>query len=86
MSLHAFDTHTVTRQGKKLHFDVLLNERDGEKAIAAAKAFLAEQQLDVESLSSQDCLFCHTSERFSELDAQVAEKGYAIITLEGFEQ
>ncbi|ENO1847350.1 DUF2024 family protein [Vibrio vulnificus] len=47
---------------------------------------MAEQQLDVESLSSQDCLFCHTSERFSELDVQVAEKGYAIITLEGFEQ
>ncbi|ENO1847351.1 DUF2024 family protein [Vibrio vulnificus] len=31
MSLHIFDTHTVTRQGKKLHFDVLLNEREMER-------------------------------------------------------
>ncbi|KJY82939.1 hypothetical protein TW81_12115 [Vibrio galatheae] len=86
MSLHVYDTHTTTLEGKKLHFDVLLQQRDAQKAIDAAKAFLALRQLEVESLSSSDCQFCHTSEQFSELNEQVKKNGYAIITLEGFEQ
>ncbi|RJG42586.1 DUF2024 family protein [Motilimonas pumila] len=40
MTLHVFDTFSYSGSGRILHFDVLLPEKDEQRAIACARQWL----------------------------------------------
>lgn len=80
---HIFDTYAKTRKGLIMHFDVVLDENDQQKAIDCAKQWLVSiGQVDA-ILTEENCYFCHSAEAPPELREQMKSRGYAIVKLEG---
>ncbi|UOA07002.1 DUF2024 family protein [Methylobacter sp. S3L5C] len=80
---HVFDTYAKTSKGKTLHFDVVLDEQDQQKAINCAKEWLQIIGETDAIVTSENCYFCHSAEAPTELRQQINAQGYAIYKLEG---
>lgn len=80
---HVFDTYAKTNKGSIMHFDVLLNEQDQEKAIIYAKQWLQSIGHGDATVTSENCYFCHSAEAPAELRKQIDNQGYAIYKMEG---
>ena len=80
---HVYDTYAKTSQGKTLHFDVVLDEQDQQKALAYAKHWLECQGLESATVTTENCYFCHSVEAPADLREQIDLFGYGIYKLEG---
>jgi hypothetical protein len=80
---HVYDTYAKTSQGKTLHFDVVLDEQDKQKALIYAKHWLESQGLEGATVTTENCYFCHSVEAPADLREQIDLFGYGIYKLEG---
>ncbi|MDP3876427.1 MAG: DUF2024 family protein [Methylobacter sp.] len=80
---HVFDTYAKTAQNKTLHFNVVLNEQDQQKALAYAKHWLASIGLDNAEVTPENCYFYHSIEAPAALSVDIERQGYAIYKMEG---
>lgn len=80
---HVFDTYARTAQGKIMHFDVVLDEKDVEKALNYAKIWLESIGIHHAIVTQENCVFCHSTEAPPDLRKQIDSQGYAIYKLEG---
>ncbi len=80
---HVFDTYAKTAQNKTLHFNVVLNEQDQQKALAYAKHWLASIGLDNAEVTPENCYFYHSIEAPAALIVDIDRQGYAIYKMEG---
>ncbi len=80
---HVYDTYVKTAQGRIMHFDVVLDEQDNEKALAYAKAWLTSIGHSDAVVTQENCAFCHSAEAPPDLRKQIDSQGYAIYKLEG---
>lgn len=80
---HVFDTYAKTKKGLVMHFDVVLDEQDQEKAIEYAKQWLGTIGEGDATVTSDNCYFCHSAEAPPDLRKQIDAQGYAIYKLEG---
>jgi cbb3-type cytochrome oxidase cytochrome c subunit len=80
---HVYDTYAKTIQGKILHFDVVIDQLDQQKALTYAKEWLKNLGLEGAIVTSENCYFCHSIEASTELREQIDRLGYAIYKLEG---
>jgi hypothetical protein len=80
---HVFDTYAKTAQGKKLHFNVVLDEQDQQKAIAYAKQWLAGIGLEDAVVTPENCYFYHSLEAPTDMRADIDKNGYVIYKMEG---
>ncbi|MEI6066573.1 MAG: DUF2024 family protein [Methylococcaceae bacterium] len=78
-----FDTYAKTGRGKILHFDVVIDEQDQQKALNCAKEWLKTIDEKAATVTSENCCFCHGVEAPTELRQQINDQGYAIYKLEG---
>ncbi len=80
---HVFDTYATTAKGRIMHFDVILDEKDADRAISCAKEWLADiGEADAE-VNHRNCVFCHSAEASADLRAQMEGQGYGIYKMEG---
>lgn len=80
---HVFDTYATTAKGRIMHFDVILAEKDADKAIACAKEWLASiGEADAE-VNHRNCVFCHSAQTPADLCKQMDSQGYGIYKMEG---
>jgi hypothetical protein len=80
---HVFDTYAKTAQGKKLHFNVILDEEDQQKALSCAKQWLVSIDLKDAVVSPENCYFYHSLEAPADMREDIDKKGYAIYKMEG---
>ncbi|WP_432746270.1 DUF2024 family protein [Methylobacter sp. G7] len=80
---HVFDTYAKTAQGRIIHFDVVLDEKNAAKALGYAKTWLESIGAYDAVVTQENCVFCHSAETPSELLKQIDSQGYAIYKLEG---
>jgi len=80
---HVFDTYAKTSKGKTMHFDVVLDEQDQQKALNYAKEWLKSIGEEDAIVTSENCYFCHSVETPAELRQQIDAQGYTIYKLEG---
>jgi hypothetical protein len=81
---HVFDTYAVSGNGRILHFDVVLEEKSQEKALAHARDWLTGIGEAGAAVRAESCCFCHSStEAPEDVRRVIASQGYAIIKLEG---
>lgn len=80
---HVFDTYAKTTKGRIMHFDVVLDEKDQDKALHFARLWLHSIGQEDATLSQENCCFCHSTEAPPELRKQIDDQGYAIFKLEG---
>ncbi|MFQ5582777.1 MAG: DUF2024 family protein [Mariprofundaceae bacterium] len=83
MNIHVYDTYARSKDGRTLHFDVFIAERDDARALAAARAWLTTIGEDGDKLTQERCRFCHTQSASAEVRSVVAEQGYFILQMEG---
>ncbi len=80
---HVFDTYAKTAQGKTLHFNVILDEDDQQKALSFAKQWLTGINLEDAVVTPENCYFYHSLEAPAALRADIDKNGYAIYKMEG---
>lgn len=80
---HVYDTYATTHKGRIMHFDVVLDENDADLAYQYARQWLESIGESGASLLVKNCVFCHSAEAPPALRAQITERGYAIVKLEG---
>jgi len=80
---HVFDTYAKTAQGRKLHFNVILDEQDQQQAISRAKQWLAGINLEDAVVTPENCFFYHSLEVTADIRADIDKNGYAIYKMEG---
>lgn len=86
MNVKIFDTHVRTHDGRYLHFDVLTDSGDAERAGEFASTWLASRGVQAADISQSQCQFCH-SEFASPAVAEAIEKqGYFILPLQGCQE
>jgi hypothetical protein len=80
---HVFDTYAKTAQGRIMHFDVVLDEKDVDKALGYAKAWLESIGVQDAVVTQENCMYCHSTEAPAEIRKQIDNQGYGIYKLEG---
>ncbi|MCX2898125.1 DUF2024 family protein [Pseudomonas mandelii] len=83
MSIKVFDTHVRTKTGHYLHFDVLIEGNDTDKAKAHAREYLLEKGLNDEDIAQSECRFCHVEPGNPEVAQAISRQGYYILELQG---
>jgi len=80
---HVFDTYAKTAQGRIMHFDVVVDDKDAAKALGYAKAWLESIGVQNAVVSQENCVFCHSAEAPPDLRKQIENQGYGIYKFEG---
>lgn len=80
---HVFDTYAKTKKGSIMHFDVVLDEQNQEKAIDYAKQWLQSIGEGDAIVTGENCYFCHSAEAPADLRQQIDSQGFAIYKMEG---
>lgn len=86
MTIKVFDTHVRTKDGRYLHFDVLIDSNDAELAKSYARRFLVEQGVEDDDISQDICRFCHVEPSNSVVAEAISKQGHYIIKLQGCQE
>ena len=86
MKIAVFDTHVRRPDGRRMHFDILVRDEAADKDLALVLAhgrrYLSAKGVPPDQLTSQACRFCHTEFAPPEVEAEIADTGFAIIELQ----
>ncbi|MGZ5051306.1 MAG: DUF2024 family protein [Methylobacter sp.] len=80
---YVYDTYARTAEGRKMHFNVVLDEQDQQKAITCAQHWLAGIGLPDAAVTPENCFFYHSLEVPADMRAEIDKNGYAIYKMEG---
>ena len=83
MQFHIFDTYVKSKDGHTMHFDVIIDKDDGQKAVEYAKKCLSSIGEETVKVSSEECKFCHSQSMPEEIEIEIMTNGYFISKLEG---
>ena len=86
MGFHVFDTYVKSKNGHVMHFDVITDKNNIEKAIIFAKEWLKSiGEIDAK-VTIEECRFCHTQSVSEEIEIEIMTNGYFIAKMEGCSQ
>lgn len=84
MSSHVFDTYAKKANGGIMHFDVIIDEQDPQKALDCARHWLESTGHGDATVTQETCYFCHSvDDTPAEMRRQIDAVGYAVYKLEG---
>ena len=86
MNFHVFDTYVKAKDGHTMHFDVITDNNNTEKAISFAKEWLKIIKEDSAKVTSEECKFCHTESVSEEIEIEIMTNGYFIVKMDGCPQ
>ncbi|WP_341929057.1 DUF2024 family protein [Methyloversatilis discipulorum] len=86
MKIAVFDTYVLRPDGRKMHFDILVRDQSPDKELGTVLAhgcrYLSAKGVPAESLSAQECRFCHTEFPSTPVQQEINRVGFAIIELQ----
>lgn len=83
MEFHVFDTYVKAKDGHIIHFDVVTDRRESEKAISFAKEWLESIGEETATVTTEECKFCHTQSVPDDMEIEIMTSGYFIAKMEG---
>ena len=84
MECAVYDTYVRKRDGKTMHFDVVVEaSTPHEKAIEYGRQFLASVGQQEQRMTQEECQFCHIQDAPKTVEQDIASKGYYIQKMEG---
>ena len=86
MDFHVYDTYVKAKDGHTMHFDVVTDKNDTEKAISFAKEWLKEIGEESAKVSTEECKFCHTQSVPDDMEIEIMTNGYFIEKIDGCPQ
>lgn len=84
MECAVYDTYVQKKDGKIMHFDVVVEHKTPhEKAIEYGKMYLDSVGQGGQKISSEECQFCHIQQAPAMVEKSISQKGYYIQKMEG---
>ncbi|MBA0907793.1 MAG: DUF2024 family protein [Nitrosarchaeum sp.] len=83
MGFHVFDTFVKSKNGHVIHFDIITDKNDLDKAISFGKEWLKSIGENEAEITTKECRFCHTQSISNEIEIEVMTNGYFIAKMEG---
>ena len=83
MDFYVFDTYVKAKDGHTMHFDVVTDKKDTEKAISYAKEWLKIIGEEGSTITTEECRFCHTQSVPDDMEIEIMTNGYFIAKMEG---
>ncbi len=78
-----YDTYIKAKDGHTMHFDVVTDKNDTEKAISFAKQWLNSIGEESVKITAEECKFCHTQSVPEDMEIEIMTNGYFISKMEG---
>ena len=87
MKVAIWDTYVPRKDGRTMHFDIVVPEHVQHEKIVHSfgQEYLFTKDQVGQPLTSKQCQFCHTEIASEEMEWNIAQKGYYIIEMEGCE-
>lgn len=83
MNYHVYDTYVKAKDGHIIHFDVITDSKEIEKAIEYAKKWLRSIDEEKSKVTLEECRFCHTQTVSQEIEIEIMTEGFFISKMEG---
>jgi hypothetical protein len=84
MQCAVYDTYVTKKDGKIMHFDVVVEANTPhEKAVAYGKEFLDSVGEGEQRMTQEECQFCHIQQAPAMIEADIQSNGYYIQKMEG---
>ncbi len=83
MEVHVYDTYVKAKDGHTMHFDVITNQKDHDKAIVYAKQWLSTVGEGESAVTTQECQFCHSQGAPDPVVEAIEKDGFFIQKMEG---
>ena len=83
MDIQDYDTYDKAKDGHTMHFDVITEVKELEKALEYAKQWLATVGEEGSTVTGNECNFCHTQGAPEPVEKEIKEKGFFIQKMEG---
>ena len=84
MECAVYDTYVTKKDGRIMHFDVIVEANTShEKAIDYGKEFLEQVGQDGQKMTQEECQFCHVQEAPPMVKRDIESRGYYIQKMEG---
>lgn len=83
MEIHVYDTYVKAKDGHTMHFDVITDEKNHEKAIQYGKQWLESIGEGNSTMTQNECQFCHSQNAPEPVAEQIEKQGYFIQKMEG---
>lgn len=84
MEVAVWDTYVRRKDGRIMHFDIIVpaEVKDTAQIFAYGRAYLQTKGEGEQPLDSRHCRFCHLERARPEWEKAIREKGYAIFEME----
>ncbi|MBM3416270.1 MAG: DUF2024 family protein [Bacteroidetes bacterium] len=85
MKVAVYDTYVRKKDGRIMHFDILVPSQMSnlESIYSYGKEYRTGKGQAGQPLSARECRFCHIEKATDEMKRQITEKGYYILEMEG---
>ena len=84
MECAVYDTYVTKKDGKIMHFDVVVDaSTPHEKAIEYGKEYLSKAGQDGQKMTQEECQFCHIQDAPPFVETAIGQTGYWIQKMEG---
>ena len=83
--VNVWDTYVTKKNGQIMHFDIIVPVEESDTSIIYnyGKEYLKTKGQEGQPLSSKQCKLCHIEQLQPDWAADISEKGYFIIEMEG---
>lgn len=83
--VNVWDTYVTKKNGQIMHFDIIVPVEVSDTSIIYnyGKEYLKTKGQEGQPLSSKQCKLCHIEQLQPDWAADISEKGYFIIEMEG---
>lgn len=84
MKVAVWDTYVTRKDGKIMHFDILVDENtdDANTVYEFGRTYLKSVLQEGQPLSSNECRFCHIDKAPDEVENEILKNGFSIIEME----
>jgi hypothetical protein len=84
MNVSVWDTYVTKKDGSTMHFDIITSDTIRDEAIVHTfgKDYLQSKNEDGQSLTANECRFCHIESATTEMEIAINDKGYFIVEME----
>lgn len=83
MQCAVYDTYVTKKDGALMHFVIVESSTPHEKAIQYGKEYLKSVGQEGQTVTQEECQFCHVQEAPALVEGSIKQNGYFIQKMEG---
>lgn len=87
MKISVYDTYVSRKDGKEMHFDILVpeHEKDVNKIYEFGKNFLKSKGQEGQLLGANESKFCHIQDATPQVQDDIKTRGFSIVEMKNCE-